>query len=64
MRENQLGDTGLDILDDLLSAVGISIRIVQALQVTRKHLKGIGLHREGNPRNTAFLNLFHRDRSI
>ena len=24
MRENQLGDTGLDILDDLLSAVGIS----------------------------------------
>ena len=64
VRKDQLGDTCFDILDDLLSAVGISIRIVQTLQVTRKYLEGIGLHREGDPRNTAFLNLFHRNRSI
>ena len=58
-REDQLGDAGFDVGDDLGSVGSLLVGLFQAFEIGFQLLISVGIHRERHARNAAFLNLFH-----
>ena len=58
-REDQFGDAGFDVGDDLGSVGSLLVGLFQAFEIGFQLLISVGIHRERHARNAAFLNLFH-----
>lgn len=57
--EDQFGDAGFDVSDDLGPVGRILVGLFQAVEIFLQLLVGIGVHGERYARYAAFFNLFH-----
>ena len=57
--ENQLGNTCLDVGDDLIPAVGLFVEPVEFVEIVVQRLDCLGVHREGYARKADIFSLFH-----